>query len=149
MSRYLLLVCQRVFSQPILRTLPLLLVLFASGARAQLTTPSVQAGQHLPVVSITLTRFGVFPKSASIPAQPFFLFILNHSGVLEDTFSLVPSAAVGGNPGAALLSLYSTLTRHRTSQLIQLLPGSYQVTFAAHPGWAFNLTVTPAQGAAQ
>jgi hypothetical protein len=123
-----------------------LLLLPSATALAQLQTPNVQASTHVDAVAITVTRFGPYPTSITRPQGPFVLFIVNHSGALADTFSLVlkpPASAATTTQGAlsSLLDLHSTLIKQRDHQLIDPLPGNYQLRFLSHPNWVVNITI--------
>lgn len=126
---------------------PLLLIacipLLAANLWSQLQTVNLQAGDKVDGVAIVVTRFGPYPTAFSHPAAPFLLSVVNRSGVLEDTFSLVlkPSSETNAAP-ASLLDLHSTATRQRDHQIIKPLPGDYQLLFKAHPDWVVNITIS-------
>lgn len=135
-----------------------LLLLSASAAFAQLQTPNIKAGDHVGAVAIVITRFGPNPASITQLQGPFVLFVANHSGVLDDTFSLVrkppesgaeadASAGTGGKL-ASLLALHSTHRKQRDHKLLDPLPGEYQLRFLSHPDWVVNITITGEQGGA-
>lgn len=134
------------------------LFVFAAPAFSQLQTPNVHAGQRVDAVAIVITRFGPNPASITRPEGPFVLFVLNHSGTLDDTFSLVRKPAAGdaaASAGAAdgklssLLDLHSTFRKQRDHKLLDPLPGDYELRFLAHPDWLVNITVTSRQGGVQ
>lgn len=123
---------------------------FAMAGIAQLQTPNLQPGQKVPGVAITITPFGPYPTSIQRAEGPFVLFVVNRSGVLDDTFSLVKkpasseAAASGPVAGAlpSLLDLHSTRGKQRDHRVIDPLPGNYQLRFHGHPNWAVSITIT-------
>lgn len=127
----------------------LLLVLAIAPAGAQQLQPvNLQATDQIDAVAIVLTRFGPYPASFTHPATPFLLSIVNRSGVLEDTISIIYNPSGAANPPSSpasvtsLLDLHSTSLRQRDHQIIKPLPGNYQLTFKAHPDWVVNVTIT-------
>jgi len=140
-----------------------------TSALAQLVPPTVQAGAEaqMGAVSIRISRQGPYPASVTMPPGPFLLFISNRSGTLVDTYSLILKpvltpvaaasvAATEGNPAtttssptqtatapASLLDLHSSQTSQRDHQLIQLLPGEYEIHFLSHPEWRVSITISP------
>jgi hypothetical protein len=123
------------------------LVPFAA-AVAQLQPVNLQGNDQVDAVAIVLTRFGPYPNSFTHTATPFLLSIVNRSGVLEDTFSIIRNPSGTPNPPAlaaalsSLLDLHSTHSRQRDHQIIKPLPGTYQIVFKAHPDWVINVTIT-------
>lgn len=117
--------------------------LLAANLWSQLQTLNLQASDKVDAVAIVVTRFGPYPASFSHPAAPFLLSVVNRSGVLEDTFSLIikPSSETNAQP-ASLLDLHSTATRQRDHQIIKPLPGEYQLRFKSHPEWAVDISIT-------
>lgn len=128
--------------QPAFRTICALLL--AGSLWGQLQAPNVQASDHVDAVAITVTRFGPYPTLVTRPQGPFVLAVVNRSGVLDDTFSLVlkPSDATGSTPASSLLDLHSTHSKQRDHQLINPLPGSYQLLFKSHPDWVVDIAIT-------
>jgi hypothetical protein len=108
-------------------------------ALAQLQPVNLQAGDRVDGVAIVLTRLGPYPNAFTHAATPFLLSIVNRSGVLEDTFSLV---AAGKGAANSFLDLHSTALRQRDHQIVKPLPGNYQLLFKAHPDWVVNITIT-------
>ena len=110
---------------------------------AQLQTVNLQAEDKLEAVAITLTRRGPYPAEIERAAGPFLLFIVNRSGVLEDKYSLVKvgaeDAAAGELP--SLLDFHSTLVRQRDHQVINPLPGEYELRFASRPEWKVKIRI--------
>lgn len=119
------------------------LPLLAGSLWGQLQTVNLQAADKVDAVAIVVTRFGPYPASFSQPAAPFLLSIVNRSGVLDDTFSLIvkPAAATDAAP-TSLLDLRSTPTRQRDHQILKPLPGNYQLRFQSHPDWVVDITIT-------
>lgn len=121
-------------------------LLVALSAWGQLQAPTVQPGQQLDAIAIRITRFGPWPASVTHNSAPFLLSVVNRSGIFEDTYSLIlkPAAASSGNAAtpASLLDLHSTETRQRDHQLIQLLPGDYELHFKSRPDWVVTITIT-------
>lgn len=131
-----------------------ILTLFTSALFAQLQTPNLQGSEHVDATVITVTPFGPYPTKIKHGPNPFVLVVVNRSGVLDDTFSLVlkssaeppdspsdPSAAV--QPSAhSLLDLHSTHKKHRDHKLIEPLPGNYQLRFLSHPNWVVDIEIS-------
>jgi hypothetical protein len=121
-------------------------VLLAAGSLwGQLQPVNLTGTETVDAVAIVVTRFGPYPAAVTHPAAPFLLFVVNRSGVLEDTFLLIPKPAAGAAAAAAstsLLDLHATASRQRDHQLISPLPGSYQLIFKSHPGWMVDITIT-------
>ena len=120
-------------------------LLGAGMAFGQLQTPNIGPKDKVDVEAITVTQFGPYPTSIDRVAGPFILYVANRSGQLEDTFSLVvkPAAGSGNSPAAAsLLDLHAKRDQHRDHQLIDLLPGSYQLRFKSHPAWVVEIKIT-------
>jgi hypothetical protein len=106
---------------------------------AQLQPVNLQATDQVDAIAIVVTRFGPYPNSFTHPATPFLLSIVNRSGTLEDTFSLVKNGSTAAN---SLLDLHSTSVRQRDHQIIKPVAGSYQLLFRSHPDWVVNVTIT-------
>ena len=123
------------------------LLLTALVARPQMLTPQVQAGQGVPVLSVTMTRSGPSPSSATIPSGAFVLAIQNHWKAMGDTFTLSLSAPAGSSSPAnpPLLTILPAQHKNLDYQLMSLQPGAYQLTFSNHPSWTVSMTVTAAQ----
>jgi hypothetical protein len=124
-------------------------VLLAAGSLwGQLQPVNLTGTGTVDAIAIVITRFGPYPAAVTHPAAPFLLFVVNRSGLLEDTFSLIPKAAAGSAAGAtaaastSLLDLHATASRQRDHQLISPLPGSYQLIFKSHPAWTVDITIT-------
>lgn len=131
--------------KPIFRTVCVLLL--AGTLWGQLQPVNLQATDQVDAVAIVVTRFGPYPASITHSQAPFLLSIVNRSGILEDTFSLVLAPIATPTQGAAaaatsLLDLHSTASRQRDHQLIRALPGSYQLVFKSHPDWIVGITIT-------
>lgn len=128
-------------------TAALLLSLAVLPVAAQLQPVNLQASDQPDAIAIVLTRFGPYPNSFTHAATPFLLSIVNRSGVLEDTFSLISNPSGAPQPPVtpadvtSLLDLHSTNTRQRDHQIIKPVPGSYQLIFKAHPDWVVNITI--------
>jgi hypothetical protein len=118
--------------------------LLAASLPAQLQITNPQEGDHPDVVVITITRFGPYPASLTHSSTPFFLSVVNRSGVLQDTLSIVQGAAGAGKDVKlpSLLDLHSTAAKQRDHALICPLPGSYHLVFQSHPDWIVNVTIT-------
>lgn len=137
MSNFNAILCKRLTAF-VLAVLALCMPAFAQ------LQPSPQVSGAVDIIQITVTRFGPYPGSITHSATPFLLCIVNRSGVLEDTFSVVQGATQGGQsaPLPSLLDLHSTLSKQRDHALIQPLAGSYHLIFQSHPGWMVNFTIT-------
>jgi hypothetical protein len=117
-------------------------LLLAGTLWGQLQTPNLQSGTTPDAIAIVVTRFGPYPAAFTHPAAPFLLLVVNRSGVLEDTFSLLPKPVAGIAAAAtSLLDLHATASRQRDHQLINPLPGNYQLVFKSHPDWIVNITI--------
>jgi hypothetical protein len=117
--------------------------LLAASLWGQLQTVNLQAGDKVDAVAIVVTRFGPYPAVFAHPASPFLLSIVNRSGTLEDTFSLILKPSTASNTAAAsLVDLHSTATRQRDHQIVKPLPGHYQLLFQSHPDWVVDITIT-------
>jgi hypothetical protein len=120
-------------------------LLLASTLWGQLQSVNLQSTDQVDAVAIVVTRFGPYPAAITHSQMPFLLCVVNRSGILEDTFSLLLKPAVAANPAgaaASLLDLHSTSSRQRDSQLIKAFPGNYQLVFKSHPDWVVNITIT-------
>jgi len=120
-------------------------LLMAGTVWAQLQTPNLQSAAKPDAIAIVVTRFGPYPTSITHSPTPFLLSVVNRSGVLEDTFSLVanPSGAVSPlSAFTSLLDLHSTASRQRDHQIIQPAPGDYQLVFKSHSDWVVNIAIT-------
>lgn len=120
-----------------------LLLACTSWAFAGFQPPAVSVPGETDAVVITLTRLGPYPSSIRHTAAPFVLCIVNRSGVLDDTFSVVQVSGPGqGNGrGPSLLDLRSTRAKQRDRGLTQLIPGTYQFVSQSHPGWIVTITI--------
>ena len=134
---------------PILDTLPrltfLLCCLAALPLSAQLTPPNVVLSESVDAINIRVTKQGPYPASISHKSAPFLLFISNCSGTLVDIYSLIQAPASGLPSAAAvtsLLDLHSDLTKQHDFQVIQPLPGHYELHFLSHPAWVVRITIT-------
>jgi len=119
---------------------------------AQTSQSQTQQTNGVAVVAITMTRFGPLPHAVTVPAGSVMFFVVNRSGIRNDTFSLFsnlsnPSSTDGAPAPAAasLLELHSTDSIQRDLQQIQLAPGNYQLKIASHSNWIVDITVTAAQ----
>jgi len=123
-------------------------VLSAQSAVAQMIPVNIQPGDKVSTLNIVLTRFGPSPKTVTLPANALHLLIQNYTGVLNDTFSLrQQGTSSDGTPPPltpSLLDLHSTVLQHRDYKMIRLTPGSYVLTFLAHPDWRVLITITSA-----
>ena len=127
--------------RPILKTICLLLL--AGSLWGQLQPVNLANGENVDAVAIVITRFGPYPAAFTHSAAPFLLLVVNRSGVLEDTFSLLPKPVAGVAASAtSLLDLHATASRQRDHQLINPVPGIYQLVFKSHPDWIVNITIT-------
>lgn len=111
----------------------------------QLQAPKLQSGTTPDAIAIVVTRFGPYPASITHSPGPFLLYVVNRSGILEDTFSLVSNPSGAATPPSSftsLLDLHSTGSHQRDHQIIQPLPGNYQLLFKSHPDWVVNITIT-------
>ncbi len=128
------------------RMFKLVCALLISGTLwGQLQTPKLQSGTTPDAIAIVVTRFGPYPASITHSQSPFLLSVVNRSGVLEDTFSLTANVSRALTPPssvASLLDLHSTASRQRDHQIVQPLPGKYQLLFKSHPDWVVNITIT-------
>ncbi len=123
----------------------LLLCLAAFPLSAQLTPPNVVSSESVDAINIRVTRQGPYPAAISHKSAPFLLFISNRSGTLVDVYSLIQAPATGlPSVGAvtSLLDLHSDLTRQHDFQVIQPLPGHYELHFLSHPAWVVRITIT-------
>jgi len=68
------------------------------------------------------------------------LWVINHSGIRQDTFTIADD--VTGVALPSLPQLHSTAKTDVDRALIQLLPGTYRLLFQAHPKWAVKITVS-------
>ncbi len=110
-------------------------------------TPSIAFGQMQTVtgppadaVAITVSRFGPYPAAISHVTTPFIIAVVNRSGVLDDTFSLLQIDGQKNRHG--ILDLHSTQSKQRDHQTIDLLPGDYELRFKSHADWVVNITIT-------
>ncbi len=123
-------------------------LLVAGSLWAQLQPPNVQAGDQVDVLPIVVTRFGPYPASVTRSQGAFVLAVVNRSGILEDTYSLVLAPAAGAaagsaqTPPASLLGLHSTSSKQRDHQLINPKPGDYQLLFLSHPDWVVTIAIS-------
>ncbi len=104
---------------------------------AQLQPAVVPDSGKVDGVTVVLTKAGPYPQSLTHASGTLLLSVVNRSGVVVDTFSLVQIAG-----GASLLDLHSTVTKQRDTKLLNPLPGSYQLRFQAHPDWVVDITIT-------
>jgi hypothetical protein len=115
-------------------------------AMAQLKPVNLQGSDKPDTVAIRITRFGPYPATVTRQAGPFLLFISNRSGVISDTYSLFLKPAVAVGPVVAdvtsLLDLHSLVNKQRDYQMIDLLPGDYELRFQSHPEWVVSIKVT-------
>jgi hypothetical protein len=125
-----------------------LALLSVQGAVAQMLPVNIQATDKVSTLNVIITRFGPSPKSVTLPSNAISLLVQNYSGVPNDTFSLrQQGASSDGTPPpllASMLDLHSTVSQHRDHRTIQLAPGSYVLTFLAHPDWRVSITITSA-----
>lgn len=129
--------------QPICKLVGALLL--AGTLWGQLPTPNLQSGSTPDAIAIVVTRFGPYPASLTHSPSAFLLSVVNRSGILEDTFSLVSSPSGAATPPSSftsLLDLHSTGSRQRDHRIIQPLPGNYQLLFKSHPDWVVNIAIT-------
>jgi hypothetical protein len=113
---------------------------------AQLQPAVVSPSEKVDGLTVVLTKAGPYPQSFTHASGSLLLSVINRSGVVADTFSLVQAPA-GASPAstataASLLDLHSTLTKQRDTKLLNPLPGTYQIRFQAHPDWVVNITIT-------
>ncbi len=113
----------------------------AASLPAQLQPPNLQPSDKPDAVLITVTRFGPYPATISHSGlKPFVLCLVNRSGVLDDTFSLVQGPV--GVAAVSLLDLHSTAAKQRDHAVIFPLPGTYRMIFQSHPGWSVTFNIT-------
>jgi hypothetical protein len=121
-------------------------LLTTSAAYGQLKAPALQASDKVDAVAVVVTRSGPYPQTIEHRTGPILLAVVNRSGLIVDTFSLVQAPVSGQAASSAaapsLLDLHSTATKQRDSQLIDPLPGSYQLRFLSHPDWVVDITIT-------
>lgn len=137
-------------------TAALLGFLFPVSGFGQLQPVNLQASDSVDAIAIVVTPDGPYPAVIEHLSKPFVLFVVNRSGILSQTFSLVikPVAASGNSttsstsastaipPAASLLDLHSTDTKQRDSQLVFPIPGSYQLRFSGQPDWVVDIKIT-------
>ena len=104
-------------------------------AEALSRTP--QDRKKVEVEIVTLKATGFDPSSLTRPKGEFMLVIENRSGLPEVTFQF--DRAVG------LRLRQARVARKKASWngLVDLPPGTYKMTEATRPAWAFSLIITP------
>ena len=111
----------------------------AASLPGQLQQSTLQPAPADAVV-ITVTRLGPYPVSFNHSAGPFVLWVMNHSNVREDSFSIVDDTT--GVPVPRLPVLHSTPSSYVDRALIQLPPGTYRLAFQSHSRWAVKIIIT-------
>lgn len=114
-----------------------LLLTPAAVAWCQLQTPT---GPPVDAIAITVTRFGPYPAAITHANTPFIIAVVNRSGALDDTFSLLLIDEQKNKKN--ILDLHSTPTKQRDHQTIDLLPGSYELRFKSHPDWVVGVSIS-------
>lgn len=102
-------------------------------ASAQVKDPKFKKPQ---VELLTLRPTGIDPAEITRPHAPFYLVVQNSSG--KDDLSFRFDKEVG----AKLRNPRIPVKKREWSELVDLPPGTYKMTEANHPGWAFTLTIT-------
>lgn len=85
---------------------------------------------------VTILPTGFEPKTLTRPMGKFFLFVDNRSGLDSVTVRLDP---VTGN---RLVDVTTPRAKLDSVHFLDLTPGTYKLTEAAHPQWLCTITVT-------
>ncbi len=114
-------------------------------AFAQLQPANVLSTDTIDAVAVRVTRFGPYPASIARKQGAFLLYVSNRSGAIVDTYSLLLAPASATSSAAAavsLLDLHSDNTKNHDHELINPLPGDYELRFKSHPDWVVSITIT-------
>jgi hypothetical protein len=95
-----------------------------------------QEGSDLQAEIITITPRGFEPAEITRPAGRFILMLDNHAELAEVTFRLDQEG------GARLYEVPMPQERAEWSEVLDLQPGAYLLTEAAHADWLARITIT-------
>lgn len=95
-----------------------------------------QEGSDLQAEIITITPRGFEPVEITRPAGRFILMLDNHSELEEVIFRLDQEG------GARLYEVALPREQAEWSEVIDLQPGTYLLTEAAHADWLARITIT-------
>ncbi len=98
------------------------------------SSPSSQR-QRIEGEIVSLSPNGFEPKQITRPAGPFLLVVGNESHLPSVTLLLV------GDVGLPLRNVLVAREKRFWSDIVDLPPGNYKLTEAAHPGWVCNITI--------
>jgi hypothetical protein len=88
-------------------------------------------------ILITLQPYGFEPSEVTLKAGPLLLAVDNRSGLDEPIFRVDRVA------GGRLHEVRMAKGKLAWRQLVDLPPGDYVLTEAAHPDWVCQITITP------
>ena len=135
--------CLRAFSRGALRT-----VVVACAMAAANTTPAQQAlaqtGQAHPtsklqaLLVLVSTEGGMSPNEATHSAGPILLIIRNQTYARHLDLSLIRTDLA--EPAVTVPP--TEVSGRSVDWLLDLDPGTYQLTEATHPAWGYLLTIT-------
>ena len=122
------------------------LALFAAVTPAQVKTATIYpANTKFAAVTIILTPHGPLAGDVTVTG-PFFLTVINRSGISNLHLSLTMKSAPTSVTAAAAAELLATSHKDGTqdqSKLVELMPGTYYLTALQNLGWAVKIIVTP------
>jgi hypothetical protein len=95
-----------------------------------------QTGSAIEAELITITPRGFEPAQITRPPGRFILMVDNHAELAEVTFRLDQEG------GARLYQVAMPQEQAEWSEVIDLQPGTYLLTEAAHADWLARLTIT-------
>jgi len=104
-----------------------------TGAAGLNVTSSLQDGQNMEVIVVSLTPEGFIPKEAVFPKKRFVLAINNRVGLSDISLDLF---------GERMGMLQRKNLRRETMSLqweMELQPGNYELRGADHPDWVLTL----------
>lgn len=123
----------------IVRNLALLAVLLAATAPAQLKNATYQPGQlaRVPGEAVVVSRFGVSPAKIVRGQGPFLLLIMNRFPGHAEHFSIALDQA----NAPTLVGLSTSSAAPTTSTLLDLMPGTYRVSFQNQTNLSFTIEI--------
>jgi hypothetical protein len=126
----------------LLTALPLLAVLATAQVK---TTTSYTANTKFASVTVILSPHGPLSNEATVTG-PFFLTVINRSGIANLHLSLTLNAAPASVSAAAAAELLATNHKDGSQDqttLVELAPGTYYLTAQQNLGWKVKLVVNP------
>src|ERR1017187_6745432 len=130
------------------RVLPRLIAgaaLFAVLVSAQVRTSTYTAGTKFSTVTVIVGPHGLLTNQATVTG-PFFLTVINRSGIRTLHFSVTKSSAPTSASAAASSELVGTDHKDGAqdqSSLMELVPGTYYLTAQQQLAWTMRLVVNP------